>query len=198
MTADIPDPKPGLARTPSQKERRARIIAATLELLDESGPQALQMREVTSRSGVALATVYRYFPSKDYLVVMSLLSWSEGLVDSVAEPLQPVTDPAEALIGMLAAAVDECVAHRAYAAAFALAAASADPLVLEGFASFRTLFVAFLDRALVGVSQPDRETIAVITEGLWLRSLIEIGFLHASAGDVKHTFERVVRLCFTS
>ncbi|MDY7106949.1 MAG: TetR family transcriptional regulator [Actinomycetota bacterium] len=198
MTADIPDQRPGLARTPSQKERRARILTATLDLLDESGAQALQMREVTARSGVALATVYRYFPSKDYLVVMALLSWSEGFVEPLWKLAAELDDPAERLIAMLDGAVDSIDAHRAYAAALAVAASSPDPLVLEAFLAFRELLSAFIRRALEGVSQPDPAVIGVIIEGVWLRALIELGFQNSNADSVKRTFARVVRLCFAS
>jgi hypothetical protein len=47
--------------TSRQLIRRARIIEAVIDLIAEVGAEAVQMRDVAQRSGVALATVYRYF-----------------------------------------------------------------------------------------------------------------------------------------
>ena len=47
--------------------RRA-LLDASLELLAESGPQALTLREVARRAGVSHAAPYRHFADKDELV----------------------------------------------------------------------------------------------------------------------------------
>jgi TetR/AcrR family transcriptional regulator, cholesterol catabolism regulator len=52
--------------TSRQLIRRARIIEAVIDLIADVGADAVQMRDVAQRSGVALATVYRYFSSKDH------------------------------------------------------------------------------------------------------------------------------------
>lgn len=58
---------------PAQRARYLRIIASARELADEGGYDAVQMRAVADRSGVALGTVYRYFPSKNHLLVVALV-----------------------------------------------------------------------------------------------------------------------------
>jgi AcrR family transcriptional regulator len=52
-----------------QEARRARILGASAELARQGGYEAVQMRAVAERSGVALGTLYRYFPSKVHLLV---------------------------------------------------------------------------------------------------------------------------------
>ena len=47
----------------AQRERRQRILDATLTLASRGGYEAVQMRAVADRAGVALGTLYRYFPS---------------------------------------------------------------------------------------------------------------------------------------
>ena len=59
--------------------RRAKIIEAVIDLIAEVGADAVQMRDVSKRSGVALATVYRYFSSKDYLLAAALEDWQKRL-----------------------------------------------------------------------------------------------------------------------
>ncbi|ALJ21197.1 TetR/AcrR family transcriptional regulator [Microbacterium sp. No. 7] len=64
---------PATPSTPAQRERWRRIVDETLGLLREGGKDAVQMKELSVRSGVALATLYRYFPSKQHLLLGVLL-----------------------------------------------------------------------------------------------------------------------------
>ena len=57
------------ARSRSQHQRRKRIVQAAAALASRGGVEAMQMRTVAERAGVALGTLYRYFPSKMDLVV---------------------------------------------------------------------------------------------------------------------------------
>ena len=56
----------------AQRERRKRILDATLALASKGGFDAVQMRAVAERADVALGTLYRYFPSKVHLLVAAL------------------------------------------------------------------------------------------------------------------------------
>src|SRR5712664_4710372 len=56
----------------AQRERRKRILDATLALASKGGYDAVQMRTVAERANVALGTLYRYFPSKIHLLVSGL------------------------------------------------------------------------------------------------------------------------------
>ena len=53
----------------AQRDRRRRIIDATLALASKGGYDAVQMRAVAEKADVALGTLYRYFPSKIHLLV---------------------------------------------------------------------------------------------------------------------------------
>ena len=56
----------------AQRERRKRILDATLALASKGGYDAVQMRTVATQANVALGTLYRYFPSKIHLLVSAL------------------------------------------------------------------------------------------------------------------------------
>jgi AcrR family transcriptional regulator len=58
--------------TPVQRQRRQRILDAAVGLAAEGGYEAVQMREVALRADVALGTLYRYFASKEHLLVSAL------------------------------------------------------------------------------------------------------------------------------
>ena len=65
--------------TSAQLVRRAKIIEAVIDLIADVGAEAVQMRDVAQRSGVALATVYRYFSSKEHLLAAALEDWQKRL-----------------------------------------------------------------------------------------------------------------------
>lgn len=88
--------------TSRQLIRRARIIEAVIDLIAETGAEAVQMRDVARRSGVALATVYRYFSSKDHLLAAALEDWQKRLTRRiVASARPPVADPLSAMLDYL-------------------------------------------------------------------------------------------------
>jgi AcrR family transcriptional regulator len=74
-------PAPALTR--SQAARRERVIRAAQELAAEGGYDAVQMRDVAARGEVALGTIYRYFPSKDALLLAVMVQWLVDLEDRV-------------------------------------------------------------------------------------------------------------------
>src|SRR5690625_4534751 len=58
-------------RSRSQNQRRKRIVQTAAALALRGGVEAMQMRAVAERAGVALGTLYRYFPSKmDHVVAV--------------------------------------------------------------------------------------------------------------------------------
>ncbi len=59
-----------------QQERRDRIVRAAIALLEHGEYDAIQMRDVAQEASVALATVYRYFTSKEHLYAAALLEWA--------------------------------------------------------------------------------------------------------------------------
>jgi len=86
------------ARSRGQHQRRKRIIQAAAALASRGGVEAMQMRTVAERAGVALGTLYRYFPSKMDLVVAVVgeeLDLLEGSLDR--RPPRSATAPRRAV-----------------------------------------------------------------------------------------------------
>ena len=74
MVIAEPDPEtaPEGALARSQAARRRRVLDATLQLAAEGGFDAVQMRDVAAAADVALGTVYRYFASKERLLLEAM------------------------------------------------------------------------------------------------------------------------------
>lgn len=60
------------------------MLAAAEYLADNGGWEGVHMREVAIRAEVALGTLYRYFPSKEHLLVSVMLLEVEQLGDRLA------------------------------------------------------------------------------------------------------------------
>ncbi|MEU5577598.1 TetR family transcriptional regulator [Streptomyces huasconensis] len=73
MTAEAKAANPATPPlTERQEARRRRILHASAQLASRGGFDAVQMREVAEAAGVALGTLYRYFPSKVHLLVATM------------------------------------------------------------------------------------------------------------------------------
>src|SRR5512140_794227 len=79
----------------AQRERRKRILDATLALASKGGYDAVQMRAVAERADVALGTLYRYFPSKIHLLVSVLAEQFQQARDGFERREIPGDTPAD-------------------------------------------------------------------------------------------------------
>ena len=81
---------------------RERILDAAYELFSRRGIQAVGVNEVTERAGVATATLYRHFPSKDNLVLAFLnlreQRWTKDFVEAGA--MRRGSNPEERLLAI--------------------------------------------------------------------------------------------------
>jgi TetR/AcrR family transcriptional regulator, cholesterol catabolism regulator len=81
--SDGPTTQAASALTRNQAARRERVIRAALELAAAGGYDVVQMRDVAARAQVALGTIYRYFPSKDALLLAVMVQWLGDLEQRV-------------------------------------------------------------------------------------------------------------------
>lgn len=81
---------------------RDRILDASYELFSQRGVRAVGVNEVIDRAGVATATLYRHFPSKDDLVLAFLQlreqRWTRDFVEAGA--LSRSSDPEQRLLAI--------------------------------------------------------------------------------------------------
>lgn len=77
----------GRTLTPKAERTRERIFSAALSLFSEKGYERATMRDVAKAAGASLGLAYRYFASKEELVLELYLRLAEGFEKRVREEL---------------------------------------------------------------------------------------------------------------
>jgi AcrR family transcriptional regulator len=85
----VPQAGPAIPSTAAQHGRHDRILAAAIAMLEAGGEDALQMKELSQRAGVSVATLYRYFPAKDHVLLAILLSRYSDALARVSSKVPP-------------------------------------------------------------------------------------------------------------
>ena len=81
------------ARRPEQKEERRRsILSAALELLDEVGIEGTTLSEIARWAGLSKANCYRYFESREAILLALTLDEIEDWMTDIARSLDPLAD----------------------------------------------------------------------------------------------------------
>lgn len=85
----------------AQRQRYHSLITEARALLESGGEDALQMKELSQRAGVALSTIYRYFPSKQWLILAVAVHRRRELAADPSRPLFREGKPSERAAGFL-------------------------------------------------------------------------------------------------
>ncbi|WP_433608034.1 TetR family transcriptional regulator [Prescottella agglutinans] len=92
------------AAEPSSAEQRARfarMLDAAAQLGTEKDLERVQMHEVAKLAGVAIGTLYRYFPSKTHLFVAVMVDQIDQMSEGFARRAQPAPTPQDEIFETL-------------------------------------------------------------------------------------------------
>ncbi|MTE14068.1 TetR family transcriptional regulator [Nocardia aurantiaca] len=150
----IPEPRtPGRVSTTRQLERQRAILRAAGRLGAEHGLERVQMSEVAHTAGVALGTLYRYYPSKHHLFAAVL----DTAVRELPHPAGVSTDPVTGAADFLSRAIGELLRHPHLARAMLVsmnavrAEKSASPVVAQDYSMPERILAA------AGITTPTTE-----------------------------------------
>lgn len=199
MTAEPQPPTGALAESdlssPAQRNRRTRILDATMMLATKGGFDAVQMRAVAERADVALGTLYRYFPSKIHLLVSGLIREFTRTLDKLERSPVPGDTVAERVLYVLAHNTRSLQREPMLTEAITRAFMFADTSVTAEVTQVDRLSERMLTVA-VGITDPTEEdkAIARVITDVWMANLIAWITRRASADDVTRRLELTVRL----
>jgi TetR/AcrR family transcriptional regulator, cholesterol catabolism regulator len=184
----------------AQRDRRKRILDATIALASQGGFDAVQMRSVAEQADVALGTLYRYFPSKIHLLVSALgREFERAEADTRDRPI-PGDTAHERVMYLLDRTTRGLQRDPNLTEALTRAFMFADASVKTEILTVGRLLTTMLTRAM----HPDRTELAEHTDDdvavarvigdVWLSALMGWVTGRTGAGDVGRRMDVAVRL----
>jgi AcrR family transcriptional regulator len=180
--------------TDEQLERRRRVIDVAFELGAERGYDAVQMREVAAAANVALATIYRYFSSKDHLLAAAMTEWTERLQHRVAQSPPRGDTPADQLVDVLRRACRAMERQPKLSAALVRALSSADEGVRESGVEVQRQIASMGNAILVDLDEQVRDDILAALGHVWYSTLVAWGNGRHDFAWVMEELDRAVRI----
>jgi AcrR family transcriptional regulator len=158
--------------TAEQRDRRRRVIDAAFELGAERGYDAVQMRDVSATANVSLATIYRYFSSKDHLLAAAMTEWTARLQARVAQSPPRGDTAADQLVDVLGRACRAMARQPKLSAALVRALSSSDEGVRESADEVQRQIEAMASGILVDVDPALRSDILAVLGHVWYSTLV--------------------------
>jgi TetR/AcrR family transcriptional regulator, cholesterol catabolism regulator len=174
--------------------RRQRIIEAAIELGTEGGYEAVHMRIVAERAGVALATVYRYFESKDHLLSAAVSEWTAQLQVRLARVPARGDTPVEQLVDVLRRASRAVERRPLFTAAMIRALSSPDPGVAGAAARVRDQIYEVTAPILCDLPPEDVAGIVTVLSHVWNSSISAWANGRAPIASIGNDLESAARL----
>jgi len=181
----------------AQRERRERILDATIALASQGGFDAVQMRAVAEQADVALGTLYRYFPSKIHLLVTALAREFERADKVLATKTIPGDTPADRVITVLRRTTRGLQGDPHLTDALTRAFMFADKSVTQEINVVGMLLTRMLTRAMhPGNDEVTDDDIAIarVIGDVWLSALVAWVTGRSTAGETAAHMERAVHL----
>ena len=181
----------------AQRERRERILDATIGLASQGGFDAVQMRAVAERADVALGTLYRYFPSKIHLLVTALAREFERTEAVLATRTIAGDTPADRVVTVLRRTTRGLQEDPHLTDALTRAFMFADKSAAQEIHVVGVLLTRMLTRAMHPVSDEvsdDDVAIARVIGDVWLAALVAWVTGRSTAEETAAHMERAVRL----
>lgn len=188
-----------MSSSPAQRERRDRMLNAAMKLASEGGYEAVQMREVADDAGVALGTLYRYFPSKVHLLVAALASQFEQ-AEAITERRPIVGDTAhDRVMKILGGTTVSLQKQPQLTEAMVRAFMFADASVLGEIEQVGSRLTRMIARAIAGspdhgeATEEEAAIIRVIAD-VWMSALVSWANGRSGAAEVEKSIDVAVRL----
>lgn len=182
-----------VAGSPASAGRRAAIMDAALAIAAAGGYDAVHMRTVAERVGIAVGTLYRYFPGKTHLLVAALSREFQRL-DVAGNWTTGADTPRQRLDRLTTHLHDRWQRDPLLTDAMTRAFAVADTRVAAELDSAAATINALLARTLsAGEPTPAHLVVAGIISDIWLANLLAFISGRVSAEETRDRIDRAIQ-----
>jgi AcrR family transcriptional regulator len=177
-----------------QAGRRDQVIATAMALADEGGYDAVVMKAVADRSGVALATLYRWFASKDHLLTEVLLAWGGELTETLRIEPPRDGDAADRVAATLGQVMTVAGSRPLLAGAVVAAVLSVDGGSLDPQGEFHEMVAGWIGIALGDADVPERDAVIQVLEHVCFSAIIGLATGRQTTADATEHLQTAARL----
>jgi AcrR family transcriptional regulator len=170
-------------------QRRKSIVKAAASLASRGGVEAMQMRTVAERAGVALGTLYRYFPSKMDLVVAVVSEEMDLLEGSIERRPPQAGSKAGRAVEVLMRATRGLMREPELAEALIRSLLLSDVKTDFGDRMSGLLLRGSIAPGEELAEDDARRVLARALNSMWIMEMIEMLRGHASAADIQRRLD---------
>jgi len=174
LAAETPSTEAPTRLAASQVKRLRRIVDAASKLAEEGGFEAVRLRDVAEASGVALGTLYRYFRSKEDILVFLLAEEMDRLEQALATRPPQGDTPRARVMGVFGLTTRALTGRPHFARALLRAVSAGEPETTVKVAAFHLRMGKLVLDALAGGAPADARlgNAAIILQQVWFASLV--------------------------
>jgi AcrR family transcriptional regulator len=178
------------SRASETAARKRRLIDAATSLAAEGGYDAVQMRDVAARAGVALGTLYRHYASKDQLLLATLSQQATTLRERLVQRPPRGATPAERVADVLRRGTRALERQPQLTRAMLTAMSSTDDDVIPTKQEVNATLRAIIADAVDGEHVPKLDDIVHVLGALWFA---ELTFWSGGLSDVASMGDNLAR-----
>ena len=186
-----PGALPALGRplSPAQSARRARLVDAAYELAREGSYAAVTIDAVCRRAGVARATLYHHFSSKDHLIAEAILRWGGEVQRAMRSAPPAAGDLLERVMATIDRVLDAVDREPNLFAAAMMALVTPDVGVNASERQLSTLVAGHLDTVVDPDDELDTGLLGMLLGRVLFSSLIRMAAGRRKREEVRVTAE---------
>lgn len=177
------------------RQRRTDGIISAATILASDGYDAVHLRTIADRAGVATSTIYRYFSSKNEILVVCFHRWIVDFELAIRPELVGYNSPFERLRHLLFHFTRAICESAGFAESVTRAYVSADFQVANGADPIRIA----LETVFGGASPDDQPSgaspaIGSLIADLWLTNLLAVAQGRVTVEDVQRSLDRTLSI----
>ena len=173
----------------AQAQRRKKVMDAAVLLAAEGGLEALRIRDLVASTGVSSATIYRYFASKEHLLLAALADQHFALHPPGDTPREGAT-PTERVVNLLRGPTDTLTSAPRLSAAVLRAVTSGEAGVAPLLASLMEPLVEETAHAIrLENPTPADYQLARTIQAVWFAAVVGWVSAGETADSINHAVE---------